>query len=154
MSQREQNLDVEVDVHDAVTAIVRIRGELDVDTATLLHHHLANQFLHGRRHLVLELSTLDFMDSSGLNVLIRTTREARAAGGDMHLAAPTPLVRKLLDITGLSLTTSVHADTDAALGAVRAYESGQPVRAAKPGLEAPGKLSWQRSGPASADVRA
>ncbi|MFD5429005.1 STAS domain-containing protein [Streptomyces sp. NPDC127084] len=154
MSQREQNLDVEVAVHDAVTAIVRIRGELDVDTATLLHHHLANQFLHGRRHLVLELSTLDFMDSSGLNVLIRTTREARGAGGDVHLAAPTTLVRKLLDITGLSLTTPVHADTDAALNAVRAYESGRSTPAGKTGRQSPGRLSRRPSEAASADVRA
>ncbi|MEU2156208.1 STAS domain-containing protein [Streptomyces sp. NPDC019396] len=152
MSQREQNLDVEVEIHDAVTAIARIRGELDVDTATLLHHHLANQFLHGRRHLVLELSALDFMDSSGLNVMIRTTREARAAGGDVHISAPTPLVRKLFDITGLSLTTAVHADTDAALAAVRAHETDRPDLLGKPGRESPGAPLQRRSERAPADL--
>lgn len=114
----EQNLDVEVEIHDPGTALVTIRGELDVDTATLLHHHLANQALHGRRHLVLDLAAVDFMDSSGLNVLIRATRETRATGGDLHLAAPTPPVAKLFDLTGLSLTTAVHEDVEAALTAV------------------------------------
>ncbi|MDI9884442.1 STAS domain-containing protein [Streptomyces sp. HNM0645] len=118
MSPMEQNLDVEVEIHDPGTALVTIRGELDVDTATLLHHHLANQALHGRRHLVLDLSAVDFMDSSGLNVLIRATRETRATGGDLHLAAPTPPVAKLFDLTGLSLTTAVHEDVEAALTAV------------------------------------
>ncbi|MCZ7457204.1 STAS domain-containing protein [Streptomyces sp. WMMC940] len=118
MSTMEQNLDVEVEIHDPGTALVTIRGELDVDTATLLHHHLANQALHGRRHLVLDLSAVGFMDSSGLNVLIRATRETRATGGDLHLAAPTPPVAKLFDLTGLSLTTAVHEDVEAALTAV------------------------------------
>ncbi|MFD4587627.1 STAS domain-containing protein [Streptomyces sp. NPDC058423] len=117
MSPMEQNLDVEVEIHDPRTAVVTIRGELDVDTATLLHHHLANQALHGRRHLVLDLSAVGFMDSSGLNVLIRATRETRATGGDLHLAAPTPPVAKLFDLTGLSLTTAVHADVESALTA-------------------------------------
>ncbi|AWK11949.1 STAS domain-containing protein [Streptomyces spongiicola] len=113
-----QNLDVEVEIHDPGTAVVTIRGELDVDTATLLRHHLANQTLHGRRHLVLDLSAVGFMDSSGLNVLIRATRETRAMGGDLHLAAPVPQVAKLFDLTGLSLTTAVHEDVPAALTAL------------------------------------
>ncbi|MFD9218338.1 STAS domain-containing protein, partial [Streptomyces sp. NPDC059544] len=86
----EQNLDVEVEIHDPRTAVVTIRGELDVDTATLLHHHLANQALHGRRHLVLDLSAVGFMDSSGLNVLIRATRETRATGGARGAPRPPP----------------------------------------------------------------
>ncbi|MFE7775276.1 STAS domain-containing protein [Streptomyces sp. NPDC057445] len=135
MSPQDENLDVEVEIHDPATAIVTVRGELDVDTATLLHHHLANQFLHGRRHLVLELSALDFMDSSGLNVLIRATREARAANGDLHIAAPAPTVRKLFDITGLSLTTPIHSDVAEALAAVErvAQSQGAPLDAADSG---------------------
>lgn len=128
MSPQGENLDVEVEIHDPGTAVVTVRGELDVDTATLLHHHLANQFLHGRRHLVLELSALDFMDSSGLNVLIRITREARAAEGDLHIAAPAPTVRKLFDLTGLSLTTPLHADVEEALTAVKQAENSRQTR--------------------------
>ncbi|WP_030213736.1 STAS domain-containing protein [Streptomyces bikiniensis] len=115
MPEREVNLDVEVEIHDADTAVVSVGGELDIETATMLHHHLANQFLHGRRHLVLDLSALDFMDSSGLNVLIRAGRDARESGGDLHLAAPTPAVRRILEITGLTMTTPLHADVADAL---------------------------------------
>ncbi|AVH98834.1 anti-sigma factor antagonist [Streptomyces cinereoruber] len=115
MPEREVNLDVEVEIRDADTAVVSVGGELDIETATMLHHHLANQFLHGRRHLVLDLSALDFMDSSGLNVLIRAGRDARESGGDLHLAAPTPAVRRILEITGLTMTTPLHADVADAL---------------------------------------
>ncbi|MEU2117732.1 STAS domain-containing protein [Streptomyces sp. NPDC058700] len=117
MPEREVNLDVEVEIRDAGTAVLSVGGELDIETATKLHHHLANQFLHGRHHLVLDLSPLDFMDSSGLNVLIRAARDARQAGGDLHLAAPTPAVRRILEITGLTLTTPLHADVAEALAA-------------------------------------
>ncbi|MFC8278261.1 STAS domain-containing protein [Streptomyces sp. NPDC057271] len=115
MTEREVNLDVEVETVDAGTAVLTVGGELDMDTATLLHHHLADQFLHGRRDLVLDLSSLSFMDSSGLNVLIRAAREAREAGGDLHLAAPAPAVRRILEITGLTMTTPLHADVAEAL---------------------------------------
>ncbi|MFJ4868392.1 STAS domain-containing protein [Streptomyces sp. NPDC088757] len=115
MPEREVNLDIEVEVRDDDTAVLSVGGELDIETATFLHHHLANQFLHGRRHLVLDLSALDFMDSSGLNVLIRAGRDARESGGDLHLAAPTPAVRRILEITGVTMTTPLHPDVADAL---------------------------------------
>ncbi|MFF8606808.1 STAS domain-containing protein [Streptomyces sp. NPDC015346] len=132
MPVREENLDVEVEVRDAVTAILTVGGELDIETATFLHHHVANQFLHGRRHLVLDLSALSFMDSSGLNVVIKGSREAREMGGDLHLVAPTPAVRRLLEITGLNVTTPIHADVDEALGAVREKDSAADAQPANP----------------------
>ncbi|MFJ5263314.1 STAS domain-containing protein [Streptomyces sp. NPDC088387] len=117
MSHTESNLDIDVVVHDDRTAVVKIGGELDIETSTSLHHHVANQFLHGRNHLVVDLSELRFMDSSGLNVLIKAGREARNASGDLHLAAPTEQVHRLLEITGLSLTTPIHPSVEAALAA-------------------------------------
>ncbi|MER7515522.1 STAS domain-containing protein [Streptomyces sp. NPDC126499] len=119
MPLHEENLDIDVTVWDDVTAVLTVGGEMDVDTATFVHHHVANQFLHGRRHLVLDLSALSFMDSSGLNVVIKAVREARERGGDVHLVAPTPAVRRLLEITGLTVTTPIHETIDEALAAVR-----------------------------------
>ncbi|MFF4169620.1 STAS domain-containing protein [Streptomyces sp. NPDC001744] len=121
MPVREVNLDVEAEVRDAGTAVLSVGGELDIETAGLLRGHLDDQLRQGRRHLVLNLSSLDFMDSSGLNVLIGAGRDARAAGGDLHLAAPTSAVRRILEITGLTTTTPLHADvTEALVAAGRA----------------------------------
>ncbi|MET9952460.1 STAS domain-containing protein [Streptomyces sp. NPDC006339] len=132
MTVREENLDIEVEVWDAVTAILTVGGEMDVETATFVHHHIANQFLHGRRHLVLDLSALTFMDSSGLNVVIKGAREARERGGDLHLVAPMPAVRRLLEITGLTVTTPLHADLDEALAAVRKMDSAVAAQVRPP----------------------
>lgn len=80
MSEREPNLDVHVEIRDARTAVLSVRGELDMETAGRLDEHLAAQVGGGRHHLVLDLSELGFMDSSGLNVLIRSVHRAREAG--------------------------------------------------------------------------
>ncbi|MEV8309761.1 STAS domain-containing protein [Streptomyces flavidovirens] len=117
MSPEPENLNVEVTIHDADTAVLAVGGELDLDTATLLHTHLANQIHHGRLQLVLDLSGLEFMDSSGLNTVIKATRETRQANGNLYLAAATPTVHRLLEITGMSAATPIHSSVDDALKA-------------------------------------
>ncbi|MEU6977611.1 STAS domain-containing protein [Streptomyces sp. NPDC046371] len=117
MSEREPNLDVGVTIRDAGTAVLALAGELDMETAPLLQDDLSEQLRLGRAHLVLDLSALGFMDSSGLNVLIRAVHKARALGGDVYLAAPTSAVRRILEITGVTTTIPPHPDLAAALAA-------------------------------------
>ncbi|MET9348521.1 STAS domain-containing protein [Streptomyces termitum] len=117
MPAQEPNLDIDVAIRDARTAVLSVRGELDMETAGPLEARLAEQFGQGRGRLVLDLSDLAFMDSSGLNVLIRATQRARGLDGDLYLAAPTPAVRRILEITGVTAATPPHADVAAALAA-------------------------------------
>ncbi|MCZ0982197.1 STAS domain-containing protein [Streptomyces diastatochromogenes] len=122
MSEREPNLDVDVEIRDGRTAVLTVAGELDMETAGRLQELLTEQFGQGRRRLVLDLSALDFMDSSGLNVLIRAVNRARESDGDLYLAAPTPAVRRILEITGVMTTIPPHdavADALAAAGGTR-----------------------------------
>ncbi|MFF7441650.1 STAS domain-containing protein [Streptomyces sp. NPDC008122] len=119
MSEREPNLDVDVEIRDGRTAVLTVAGELDMETADRLQELLAEQFGQGRCRLVLDLSALDFMDSSGLNVLIKAVNKARESDGDLYLAAPTPAVRRILEITGVMTTIPPHdavADALAAAG--------------------------------------
>ncbi|MFB7512023.1 STAS domain-containing protein [Streptomyces sp. NPDC056144] len=122
MSEREPNLDVAVEIRDGRTAVLTVAGELDMETADLLHELLTEQVGKGRRRLVLDLSALSFMDSSGLNVLIQAVNKARESDGDLYLAAPTPAVRRILEITGVMSTIPPHdavADALAAAGGTR-----------------------------------
>ncbi|MEU6172463.1 STAS domain-containing protein [Streptantibioticus parmotrematis] len=116
---------VEVDVPESWLAVVKIGGELDVDTATKLHHQLANQIAHGRKHLVLDMEEVPFMDSSGLNIVLRVNREVRLVDGSVRIAAPTSGVRRLLELTGVNLNTPVHDTVEQAVRAAHAdSESG------------------------------
>ncbi|MFH9725491.1 STAS domain-containing protein [Streptomyces sp. NPDC017254] len=117
MSEREPNLDIAVEIRDARTAVLSVGGELDMETAGRFDDHLAEQLSQGRHHLVLDLSALGFMDSSGLNVLIRSVHRAREAGGDLYLAAPNSAVRRILEITGVTTTIPPHDRVAEALAA-------------------------------------
>ncbi|MGW0118573.1 STAS domain-containing protein [Streptomyces sp. NPDC003327] len=117
MSEQEPNLDVDVEIRDARTAVLSVGGELDMETVGRLEDHLRQQLGQGRPHLVLDLSAVGFMDSSGLNVLIRAVHMARENGGDLYLAAPTSAVRRILEITGVTTTMPPHDGVAEALAA-------------------------------------
>ncbi|MEV5434264.1 STAS domain-containing protein [Streptomyces sp. NPDC052701] len=115
-------LSVEVTLPRDDVALLKVEGYLDVDTATEFQHHLANQLHHGRRHFLLDLSAVPFMDSSGMNIILRVYQEARELPGSVHIISPTPAVRRILDLTGVSITVPVSESVEEALERV----DGQP----------------------------
>jgi stage II sporulation protein AA (anti-sigma F factor antagonist) len=108
-------LTVSVERHGTEAAVVSAGGELDISTGTLLYLQLSIQLAEGRRHLVLDLAEVPFMDSSGLNTIIRANNETKAAGGRLVLAEPTSSVRRVLELTGMSLSLPVFATVEEAL---------------------------------------
>lgn len=132
MSITHDPLSVEVTLPRDDVALLNVSGYLDVDTATELQHHLANQLHHGRRHFLLDLSGVPFMDSSGMNIILRVYQQVRDLPGSVHIIAPTPSVRRILDLTGVSITVPVSKDADEALALVdggrrSGDEAGAPV---------------------------
>ncbi|MFD3542247.1 STAS domain-containing protein [Streptomyces sp. NPDC058662] len=86
--------------HDGIT-VVRLRGDLDEDSAPALARTLAEAAASGRARTVVDLSLTTFADSYALHALLdaRTTHEA--AGTALVLAGPLrPAIRRLFDITG------------------------------------------------------
>lgn len=82
-------------------AIVNLQGELDIASADDLRRHLrSTRGSHGD-HIILDLDTLEFMDSQGLSVIVKHHLAVTAEGGSLALAAPRPIVRRTLQITGL-----------------------------------------------------
>ncbi|MEV5011302.1 STAS domain-containing protein [Streptomyces sp. NPDC056159] len=111
-------LSVEVTLPREDVALLTVDGYLDVDTATELQAHLANQLHHGRRHFLLDLSAVPFMDSSGMNIILRVYQEARERAGSVHIIAPAPAVLRILDLTGISITVPVSGSAEEALALV------------------------------------
>jgi anti-anti-sigma regulatory factor len=71
----------------------------------------------------LDLTEVDFMDCSGLGVLIRARQHAEESGHQLVLAAPNPMVKKVLRLTGMDRQFPTYASAAAALDAVRASGS-------------------------------
>jgi anti-sigma B factor antagonist len=86
----------------------RLRGELDLATTPRLGQVLDQLRHDGYQHITLDLSGLDFLGASALSVFIRVDEALRAAGGELVLTRPTRIVRRILAITGLDATLSIH----------------------------------------------
>jgi len=110
-------LDVEVQQHERA-CVVRLAGELDAEQAPGLRSLLADRVLSGPGHLVLELSGLTFIDSSGLATLIAVHKGTRAAGTSLVLARPSDAVTKVLALTGLRTVLATAPSVEDALAAL------------------------------------
>jgi anti-sigma B factor antagonist len=87
--------------------LLRLRGELDVHGAPTLRGQLLD-LMPERLPLVVDLNALDFMDSSGLAVLLALRSRARANGWSVTVRGARGRVRELLERTGT--LTLVEAD--------------------------------------------
>ena len=93
--------------------IVTIRGEIDLYTAPRLHSELVGLLAEGMpARVIIDMSGVEFCDSTGMNVLLSCLRRARERGGELEIAAPKPAVRKILQVTGLDSVFTLVEDTD------------------------------------------
>ncbi len=102
------NLHLEVTDTGGVSVTVAISGELDLYTAPKLRERLDELILGGSAIMVLDLEKLDFMDSSGINVLVGSLRRLRACGGELRLVCTQPRLLKLFEITGLMSSFAIY----------------------------------------------
>ena len=96
-------------------AVARVAGELDVATAPRLREQLVAVLTDGRHHVVLDLSGVGFLDSTGLGVIVGVLKRARTLGGDLRLVCPNPTIRRIFEITALDRTMPLSDTVDAAL---------------------------------------
>jgi anti-sigma B factor antagonist len=82
--------------------VIRVAGELDAYTAPTLRQSLRDIIEdQGNLNIVVDLSVMTFIDSTGLGVLVGALRNVRQRGGDLVLSAPSASALKVLEITGL-----------------------------------------------------
>jgi anti-sigma B factor antagonist len=93
--------------------VVTLSGELDVIDAASVAAALTAIVVSGHQPIV-DLTDLEFIDSSGLAALVYARHQARKAGFDLLLAAPQQQVLRMLAITSLIDVFSVHACVDEA----------------------------------------
>ncbi len=96
--------------------VVEVKGEVDLYTAPRLKTLLTELTDRGRHRIAVDFRGVEFMDSTGLGVLISGLKRCREAGGALALVSPTEPVRKVLGITGLDQVFSIHEDVADATG--------------------------------------
>ncbi len=96
--------------------VVDIEGEVDLYTSPRLKELLTGLTAGGRNHIAVEFAGVEFMDSTGLGVLISGLKRCREGAGTLALIAPTEPVRKVLSITGLDKVFAIHENVAEATG--------------------------------------
>ncbi|MBT8250794.1 MAG: STAS domain-containing protein [Acidimicrobiia bacterium] len=91
-------------------ALVHIDGEIDLSTAPQLERELANTL--DSRNLIVDLRDVEFMDSTGIGVLVRTSRKVTADGRTMQLVCAAGPVKRVIEVSGLESVIDVVEDLD------------------------------------------
>lgn len=84
------------------TLYVVIGGDIDHHSAKYIRETIDREIFQARPHaMVLELSRVDFMDSSGLGLILGRYTRMREIGGVLKLKNPTPQTMKILALAGV-----------------------------------------------------
>ena len=104
---------------DDRTHVVAVSGEIHVSTAPEFSRLLDAAIGEGKDQIVLDLSGVEFIDSTGLSVLLNGLRRVTRAGGRMALVCANPTVLRLFVITRLDSTFRIVPTREEALALVR-----------------------------------
>jgi anti-sigma B factor antagonist len=89
-------------------AVIRVGGDVDIDTAPSLRYAVRELLQEGTHDLVVDLSAVDFIDSTGLGVLVGALKDAQRNGGSLELMCTQRRMLSLLHLTGLNEAFTIH----------------------------------------------
>ena len=95
--------------------VVAVGGEIDIATSPELSRRLEGLDGAGSFQVVVDLSGLTFLDSSGIRSLVVSSREIEGRGGTMILAAPQPHIQRVFSTVHLSDVIAIEPTLEAAL---------------------------------------
>ncbi|MCU0265241.1 MAG: STAS domain-containing protein [Actinomycetia bacterium] len=99
--------------------VIEVGGEVDVYTAPTLREQIIALVEAGQYHLVVDMERVEFLDSTGLGVLVGGLKRVRAHDGSLALVCTQERILKIFRITGLTKVFPIHgsvADAVAATG--------------------------------------
>lgn len=106
------------------SAVVRVVGELDLATVPELESALEG-LPPGTRHVLLDLTKLTFLDSTGMAALLTASRRLRSESGSLVLLVDDAQVLRVLQVTGLDRRLAIEDDREAAVRRVTAAALGR-----------------------------
>ena len=108
------DLGLEVSERDG-WAVLAVRGEVDVYTAPRFRERLIELVSEGKHRIIVDLEAVDFLDSTGLGVLVGGLKRLRSHDGDLVLVCTRSRILKVFEITGLTKVFAIHDSLDAAV---------------------------------------
>ena len=96
-------------------AILAVSGEVDVATVPRLREQLHGLVAQGSNRIIVDLDGVDFLDSTGLGVLVGALKRVRSNDGELSLVCTQPRIRKVFEVTGLTKVFSLYDSVDEAV---------------------------------------
>jgi len=103
-------------------SIIDIEGEIDVYTAPQLKQQMLDLLDKGATHIVVNLSEVEYLDSTALGVLIGGLKRLRERNGALDIICPNPRIRRIFEITGLDKIFDIYSTEEEAIKALRGKE--------------------------------
>jgi anti-sigma B factor antagonist len=113
--QLHEDLSLHVHVVDDMQ-VFELIGSLDIATSPTVRAALTSASERGSHRLIVDLTAVDFLDSTGLGALIGGQRRAKEFGGEVRLVAKEGQILRLLRITGLLKVFAVYPTLEDAVG--------------------------------------
>ena len=95
------------------TTILAVGGEIDVYTAPKLRDQITELVSNGVYHIIIDMEAVEFLDSTGLGVLVGGLKKVRAHDGSLQLICNQERLLKIFRITGLAKVFTIHSSADA-----------------------------------------
>jgi anti-sigma B factor antagonist len=95
--------------------IVAVGGEIDVYTAPRLRDKFTELVAAGSYDIIVDMQDVEFLDSTGLGVLVGGLKKVRAHDGSLDLVCTQDRLLKIFRITGLAKVFVIHESAEAAL---------------------------------------
>lgn len=95
--------------------IVRAEGELDLHTAPTLQAEVDAALEHNPPLIVIDLTKVDFMDSTGLSVIVATVAAMRERGGEVRVVTGADKITKVFTLTGVDQQVGLFGSLEEAL---------------------------------------
>jgi anti-sigma B factor antagonist len=114
-------MDLDLNVRsEGAFAVLEVGGEIDVYTAPKLREKLIELVSDGAYHLIVDLEKVDFLDSTGLGVLVGGLKRVRNHDGSLQLVCTQEKILKIFRITGLTKVFPIHASVQDAMATEQA----------------------------------
>jgi anti-anti-sigma factor len=102
----------------ADVVILAVAGRLDAATSKVLEEAILKRIVEGERKLIVDLSGLDYISSSGLRVFLLAAKKMGPEKGKVLLCSMQEGVRQVFDLAGFSSILSIHNSREEALQAL------------------------------------
>ena len=111
-------MSLEDQIRPAVATVVPLPAEIDLTCASEIRDTLLSTLNRGGTHLVVDARHVTFMDSSGINALVRARERAERLGGSLHVVSDARCVRRLMEVTQLERVLHLVPEMQDALDCV------------------------------------